>query len=175
MKIICWIVLASCLTTSSMAQSSKQTSADSSHEPNYVRLCNDVESMDSGPEGFAYKYEVTLYKAAGIDSTDTEEVMAQKLRAMWDKYKNKCNCQAPPKFLKGSIIKYAIRLGFPQFIEEVIDWNLSLDINDGTGETILQYLEKELKNPANADIQDELNHMKRYLIKGMKAQGMKIQ
>lgn len=142
------------------------------------KLANDITSMESGPEGYAYQFEETLYQASCITKADMDNSdvapLLQKLRAMWNKHKNEFLAQSM-LFSKGHVIKYAIRLGFKEFIEEVVIWNLSLDINDGTGETILQYLEREIRNPSNAGLQDDLNYIKRQLLKAMKVQGLKIE
>jgi hypothetical protein len=112
---------------------------------------------DSNPlGGYKYLYQRRINEAAKVDPVnDSKEVIAKKISTMWviAEQLNILICNSTQfDVMDGSLLKYAVSYKFTDFLEDVINWKISLnkvDANDNR--TVLDYIRYQLqRNKGNA-------------------------
>lgn len=118
-------------------------------------ICIDIASMkeaenpdehgDIGGTAIEFRYQETVYRAAGINrSTDSDETKLKKIRALWKISQHRITCASLTfkGVVEGSVLKYAISKQFNSFIYLAInEWDFDLEASDH-GLTVLEYIAK---------------------------------
>lgn len=119
----------------------------------YKSFCDSVALREKTPqeysEYFEYGYEVRLMKLACADiTTESREAVTEKISRFWDRYKQNFRCKSSSFNLdKGSVLKFAVELGFAPFLETIVG-TYQMDINfidPADGLNVLDYVNDELK------------------------------
>lgn len=131
--------------------------ADEGGCPNRAKLknlCTMVSGRMKDSSGKnKYLYQTRFQESACIQSSDSEEVKAQKIKEAWSKYEDDLKCNSTQfDVMDGSLIKYSVSYRFDEFIDEVIKWKINLNKVDATdGRTPLDYIKYHIeKNKGNA-------------------------
>ena len=105
--------------------------------PNLKKLENiciyiDSRGKDPKPKGdYVYMYQRRLLDAACVDvEKDSEEVIGEKIRKMWDAAfaQQKLNCHSIQFYPSGgNILKFAVSSKFTEFIDDAIWWKVNIN------------------------------------------------
>lgn len=127
-----------------------------------ICLYIDGRVKDPQPLGdYVYVYQRRIFEAAGVDVIkDSEEVIAQKIRFMWESCWNKLTCLSVQFDASGtSIIKFAISSKFDDFIYDVIDWKVNLNrVDEVDKRTVLDYVQYQLQKHSGTSIESKYRH-----------------
>lgn len=137
--------------------------------PNLKKLENicmyiDSRGKDPKPKGdYVYMYQRRLLDAACVDvEKDSEEVIGEKIRKMWDAAfaQQKLNCQSVQFYPSGgNILKFAVSSKFTEFIDDAIWWKVNLNfIDEVDKETVLDYVRGQIEKNKGSSIVSTLQH-----------------
>jgi uncharacterized delta-60 repeat protein len=137
--------------------------------PNLKKLENiciyiDSRGKDPKPKGdYEYMYQRRLLDAACVDvEKDSEEVIGQKIRKMWDAAfaQQKLNCHSMQFYPSGgNILKFAVSCKFDEFIDDAIWWKVNLNfIDEVDKETVLDYVQHQIEKNKGFNIVSKLQH-----------------
>lgn len=137
--------------------------------PNLKKLENiciyiDSRGKDPKPKGdYVYMYQRRLLDAACVDvEKDSEEVIGEKIRKMWDAAfaQQKLNCQSVQFYPSGgNILKFAVSSKFTEFIDDAIWWKVNLNfIDEVDKETVLDYVRGQIEKNKGTSIVSTLQH-----------------
>lgn len=137
--------------------------------PNLKKLENiciniDSRSKDPKPKGdYVYMYQRKLLDAACVDvEKDSEEVIGEKIRKMWDAAfaQQKLNCHSIQFYPSGgNILKFAVSSKFTEFIDDAIWWKVNLNfIDEVDKETVLDYVRGQIEKNKGTSIVSTLQH-----------------
>lgn len=137
--------------------------------PNLKKLENiciyiDSRGKDPKPKGdYVYMYQRRLLDAACVDvEKDSEEVIGEKIRKMWDAAfaQQKLNCHSIQFYPSGgNILKFAVSSKFTEFIDDAIWWKVNLNfIDEVDKETVLDYVRGQIEKNKGTNIVSTLQH-----------------
>ena len=137
--------------------------------PNLKKLENiciyiDSRGKDPKPKGdYVYMYQRRLLDAACVDvEKDSEEVIGEKIRKMWDAAfaQQKLNCHSLQFYPSGgNILKFAVSTKFTEFIDDAIWWKVNLNfIDEVDKETVLDYVRGQIEKNKGTSIVSTLQH-----------------
>ncbi|WP_295194770.1 MULTISPECIES: delta-60 repeat domain-containing protein [unclassified Sediminibacterium] len=137
--------------------------------PNLKKLENiciyiDSRGKDPKPKGdYVYMYQRRLLDAACVDvEKDSEEVIGEKIRKMWDAAfaQQKLNCHSIQFYPSGgNILKFAVSSKFTEFIDDAIWWKVNLNfIDEVDKETVLDYVRGQIEKNKGTSIVSTLQH-----------------
>jgi len=101
--------------------------------------------------GLGYKYQEDLYEMSCVDiKNDSKEVAYQKIRNMWNKYREEFSCShfSGVSLPNANLLKFSIDVGFPSFLENAVKkYKLDMNFKDPiNGETIMDFLIDQLES-----------------------------
>ena len=127
-------------------------------EEKFYVLCGDTESMDplpaDHPSGLYYRYELTLFRLAGADWKETDEVVNKKIGAFF-KANAKCLTCASITLKKEKIgyLQMVIALGQIYAFERIVDvYGFPLNVTVGDDGSILDYIYKDYVYYKRSDV-----------------------
>lgn len=137
--------------------------------PNLTKLENiciyiDSRGKDPKPKGdYVYMYQRKILDAACVDvEKDSEEVIGQKIRKMWDAAfaEAKLNCLSIQFDANGgNILKFAVSTKFDEFIDDAIWWKVNLNhIDVVDNRTVLDYIQYQIEKNKGFNIVSKLQH-----------------
>lgn len=98
--------------------------------------------------GITYQYQFNIYRAACVDTEKDDEVLIRKkVQEFWRIYGRELTCDALSFDVpNGSLLKYGVSDFQDDFIDDVTEnWGVDLNQVDQTGETVLDYISKRMK------------------------------
>ena len=140
-----------------LAQSSRfeEDSCEIRNSSNSImQVCNAVSSQlsatDSGDQHLQFSYRKILFDRASADPRRDPPVhVAKKMRHLWTREGERFVCNQLGSLIEnGSLLKLAVEKRSSDFIDDVTRrWNLWPNFIDNSGETVLDYIDKELASP----------------------------
>ncbi len=118
------------------------------NEGRMSRLCQflDSKSKDTDPDSdYTYGYQRVVYEASCVDIiNDSDEAIAEKVRAMWSQHGASLRCGPMGVPATGSPLRFAIHTGFHDFIIDALHtWRLDLNGLEN-GQTMLDFLDERI-------------------------------
>jgi tetratricopeptide (TPR) repeat protein len=108
-------------------------------------VASQTEELEPMHDTIMYQYQTLLYNAAGVVTTDSESVVAQKVGSFINANISELRCN-PVDFTpaNGNLLKYAIARGADPFIDDVLRvWKVGLNhVDPVDGFTVLDYIEQ---------------------------------
>lgn len=145
----------------------KKQDCNGEEGPKIKNICFFVGSRmrDSSPNPrYTYMYQKKFYEAACVGESDSEEVAAEKIRALWKSIRPAMTCTNTHFDVdQGSILKYAISKNFEDFIDEVIRWKIDLnEVDNSDQRTLLDYVKYHMDRNKGNELESKF---KMYYIK----------
>lgn len=134
----------------SPAEGGSGDAAPCANEAKLRGICAAVSNRDqtsTGPQKYPYRYTRKIFEASCVDmEKDSDEVIAQKVSAMWAKHSDKLTCtDVSFDVEKGGLIKYAVNAKFDKFIYDVVSWKVDLNKVDASdNKTVLDYVQDQM-------------------------------
>jgi hypothetical protein len=143
-----------------------------------TRLCTSIYEKTSPTDnsGLGYKYQEDLYEMSCVDlKNDSKEVAYQKIRYMWDKYKEDFRCYNFTGVSVGdaNVLKFSIDTGFSSFLVFAVK-KAKLDVNfkDYDGKSIMDFLKYGIERYSNSKYKEKFEEYNR-MYKLLEAYGAK--
>ncbi len=131
----------------------QDTTIDDCPEPHSNRLayfCNGLKDREPLENALAdglvrYKYEANMWEISCASTTKDIEQSKKRVREMWSRYIKRCTCRFDSLSNPVSILKYAIFIGYPDFVFDLVEiYDVDVNFKDQfDGKTVLQYLDDE--------------------------------
>lgn len=124
----------------------------------------DARNKDPNPKGdYIYLYQRKILDAACVDvEKDSEEVIGEKVRKMWDAAvaQDKLNCRSIDFDANGgNVIKFAVSTKFNEFLDDMVYWGVNLNqIDKVDNRTVLDYVQHEINVNKGMSIEVKLKH-----------------
>ena len=113
-----------------------------------------------------YVYQTRLFRAAGVDpARDDAATIRSKMQTYWNRHRQALVCNVPNSIVRnGSILKLAVDSSNSEFLNDVARrWKLELNQVDRDGETVLDFVTRELEKAAGSPRADTLRRYRNIL------------
>ena len=125
-----------------------------------------------------YVYRTRLFRAAGVDpARDDPATIRTKMQTYWNRHREALICNVPNSVVRdGSILKLAVDSSSSEFLTDVVRrWQLDLnqidydtihnEVDPG-GETVLDFVDRQLERAAGSPREATLRRYRNWLVGG---------
>lgn len=136
------------------------------------RLCQylrDKTKDQTAKSDYNYTFQRIVYESACVDYiNDSDEEIAKKVNAMWNRYGANLRCGPMGVPATGSPLRYAVHVFFNEFITEALSvWKLDLNRLEN-GKTMLDFIDERISTASGVAKRDLEAYRRSFLEMGAK-------